>query len=94
MDSLPGKSKIIEIVHILKEQFTYFWVTRVCVFNLFYSKVKGTDNQEKLVYQIIEDAGNKGELKLSFGCCIAFLKRIYDRLHFLLFRNLESRHKV
>ncbi|KAI2650310.1 DNA-directed RNA polymerase III subunit RPC6 [Labeo rohita] len=24
------------------------------------SKVKGSDNQEKLVYQIIEDAGNKG----------------------------------
>lgn len=25
------------------------------------SKMKGSDNQEKLVYQIIEDAGNKGE---------------------------------
>lgn len=24
------------------------------------SKMKGSDNQEKLVYQIIEDAGNKG----------------------------------
>uniref|UniRef100_A0A8C2LBU6 Polymerase (RNA) III (DNA directed) polypeptide F n=1 Tax=Cricetulus griseus TaxID=10029 RepID=A0A8C2LBU6_CRIGR len=24
-------------------------------------KMKGSDNQEKLVYQIIEDAGNKGE---------------------------------
>lgn len=23
--------------------------------------MKGSDNQEKLVYQIIEDAGNKGE---------------------------------
>lgn len=30
---------------------------------LFYSKMKGSDNQEKLVYQIIEDAGNKGNLK-------------------------------
>jgi len=29
---------------------------------LFYSKMKGSDNQEKLVYQIIEDAGNKGSL--------------------------------
>lgn len=29
---------------------------------LFYSKMKGSDNQEKLVYQIIEDAGNKGNL--------------------------------
>uniref|UniRef100_A0A3P9MQI0 Uncharacterized protein n=1 Tax=Oryzias latipes TaxID=8090 RepID=A0A3P9MQI0_ORYLA len=28
------------------------------------SKMKGSDNQEKLVYQIIEDAGNKGELCL------------------------------
>lgn len=27
---------------------------------LFYSKMKGSDNQEKLVYQIIEDAGSKG----------------------------------
>lgn len=26
--------------------------------------MKGSDNQEKLVYQIIEDAGNKGELRL------------------------------
>lgn len=26
-----------------------------------FSKMKGSDNQEKLVYQIIEDAGNKGE---------------------------------
>lgn len=25
-------------------------------------KMKGSDNQEKLVYQVIEDAGNKGEL--------------------------------
>lgn len=25
------------------------------------SKMKGSDNQEKLVYQIIEDAGNKGK---------------------------------
>ncbi|KAF3850402.1 hypothetical protein F7725_012174 [Dissostichus mawsoni] len=25
------------------------------------SKMKGSDNQEKLVYQVIEDAGNKGE---------------------------------
>lgn len=24
------------------------------------SKMKGSDNQEKLVYQVIEDAGNKG----------------------------------
>lgn len=24
--------------------------------------MKGSDNQEKLVYQIIEDAGNKGSL--------------------------------
>lgn len=29
---------------------------------LFHSKMKGSDNQEKLVYQIIEDAGNKGSL--------------------------------
>uniref|UniRef100_A0A3B3D979 Polymerase (RNA) III (DNA directed) polypeptide F n=1 Tax=Oryzias melastigma TaxID=30732 RepID=A0A3B3D979_ORYME len=28
------------------------------------SSMKGSDNQEKLVYQIIEDAGNKGELRL------------------------------
>ena len=27
---------------------------------LLRSKMKGSDNQEKLVYQIIEDAGNKG----------------------------------
>ncbi|KAG8014925.1 DNA-directed RNA polymerase III subunit RPC6 [Nibea albiflora] len=27
---------------------------------LCFSKMKGSDNQEKLVYQIIEDAGNKG----------------------------------
>ena len=32
------------------------------LFHLFlsFSKMKGSDNQEKLVYQIIEDAGNKG----------------------------------
>uniref|UniRef100_A0A7N8XEE4 DNA-directed RNA polymerase III subunit RPC6 n=1 Tax=Mastacembelus armatus TaxID=205130 RepID=A0A7N8XEE4_9TELE len=30
------------------------------LFLLFFSKMKGSDNQEKLVYQIIEDAGNKG----------------------------------
>lgn len=29
---------------------------------LLHSKMKGSDNQEKLVYQIIEDAGNKGSL--------------------------------
>ncbi|XP_036179410.1 DNA-directed RNA polymerase III subunit RPC6 isoform X6 [Myotis myotis] len=28
--------------------------------SFFLSKMKGSDNQEKLVYQIIEDAGNKG----------------------------------
>lgn len=28
-----------------------------------FSKMKGSDNQEKLVYQIIEDAGNKGDTK-------------------------------
>lgn len=28
-----------------------------------FSKMKGSDNQEKLVYQIIEDAGNKGDIK-------------------------------
>lgn len=28
-----------------------------------FSKMKGSDNQEKLVYQIIEDAGNKGDKK-------------------------------
>lgn len=31
--------------------------------------MKGSDNQEKLVYQVIEDAGNKGERikpRLSF----------------------------
>ena len=36
----------------------------LCLFNstLFpCSKMKGSDNQEKLVYQIIEDAGNKGK---------------------------------
>lgn len=27
----------------------------------FFSKMKGSDNQEKLVYQIIEDAANKGD---------------------------------
>ncbi|KAB1262382.1 DNA-directed RNA polymerase III subunit RPC6 [Camelus dromedarius] len=35
----------------------------LCLFNLTLfpcSKMKGSDNQEKLVYQIIEDAGNKG----------------------------------
>lgn len=30
---------------------------------LCFSKMKGSDNQEKLVYQVIEDAGNKGILK-------------------------------
>lgn len=29
-------------------------------FSFFQSQVKGGDNQEKLVYQIIKDAGNKG----------------------------------
>jgi len=29
---------------------------------IFHSKIKGSDNQEKLVYQIIEDAGNKGKI--------------------------------
>lgn len=29
-------------------------------------KMKGSDNQEKLVYQVIEDAGNKGELTVFF----------------------------
>uniref|UniRef100_A0A3Q0RFF6 DNA-directed RNA polymerase III subunit RPC6 n=1 Tax=Amphilophus citrinellus TaxID=61819 RepID=A0A3Q0RFF6_AMPCI len=33
-------------------------VTTSCL--LCFSKMKGSDNQEKLVYQIIEDAGNKG----------------------------------
>lgn len=28
-----------------------------------FSKMKGSDNQEKLVYQVIEDAGNKGDTK-------------------------------
>ncbi|KAF3824641.1 hypothetical protein GH733_009975 [Mirounga leonina] len=35
----------------------------LCLFNSILfpcSKMKGSDNQEKLVYQIIEDAGNKG----------------------------------
>lgn len=30
-----------------------------------FSKMKGSDNQEKLVYQIIEDAGNKGDATKS-----------------------------
>lgn len=29
------------------------------------SKMKGSDNQEKLVYQIIEDAANKGGARLG-----------------------------
>uniref|UniRef100_H3C942 Polymerase (RNA) III (DNA directed) polypeptide F n=1 Tax=Tetraodon nigroviridis TaxID=99883 RepID=H3C942_TETNG len=32
------------------------------------SKMKGSDNQEKLVYQIIEDAGNKGDTTKSSSC--------------------------
>lgn len=41
---------------------------KMCIINCVYfyiffdSKVKGSDNQEKLVYQIIEDAGNKGKI--------------------------------
>lgn len=35
---------------------------------LFDSKMKGSDNQEKLVYQIIEDAGNKGILNYHCDC--------------------------
>lgn len=31
-----------------------------CFCLLCFSKMKGSDNQEKLVYQVIEDAGNKG----------------------------------
>lgn len=33
-------------------------------------KMKGSDNQEKLVYQVIEDAGNKGELTGFFFCIL------------------------
>lgn len=31
-----------------------------------FSKMKGSDNQEKLVYQIIEDAGNKGDNQVQY----------------------------
>lgn len=34
-----------------------------------FSKMKGSDNQEKLVYQIIEDAGNKGDQAELYPCC-------------------------
>ncbi len=48
-----------------------------CLF--FDSKVKGSDNQEKLVYQIIEDAGNKGtihfyHLHIAFRVVLFFKK--------------------
>lgn len=33
-----------------------------------FSKMKGSDNQEKLVYQIIEDAGNKGDATKPSSC--------------------------
>lgn len=41
-------------------------LSKILVSVLFYSKMKGSDNQEKLVYQIIEDAGNKGTL--NYDC--------------------------
>lgn len=40
-----------------------------CFCPLCFSKMKGSDNQEKLVYQIIEDAGNKGNPPEHGTCC-------------------------
>ncbi|XP_073413544.1 DNA-directed RNA polymerase III subunit RPC6 isoform X2 [Dendrobates tinctorius] len=53
MESLIKSSKMRCL--ILKPSSELWPLTVCCLF-----KMKGSDNQEKLVYQIIEDAGNKG----------------------------------
>lgn len=50
----------------IKIHFKFHYVK--CMYLFFHSKVKGSDNQEKLVYQIIEDAGNKGNLHFFIVC--------------------------
>ena len=44
-------------------------------FQIFFRKVKGFELEEKLVYQIIEEAGNKGTLyfvsaSCQLACCV------------------------
>lgn len=54
------------IVCSLKQiQLSNLGLSKTLISVLFYSKMKGSDNQEKLVYQIIEDAGNKGTLLVN-----------------------------
>ena len=46
------------------------------------SKVKGSDNQEKLVYQIIEEAGNKGRLMIYILFLFLFIKPEIQAIRF------------
>ena len=54
------------------------------------SKVKGVDNQERLVYQIIEEAGNKGiwirDIRLRSNLLLTQLNKIL--------KTLESRNLI
>ncbi|KAK3509962.1 hypothetical protein QTP70_023798 [Hemibagrus guttatus] len=58
--------------------------------NLSASKMKGSDNQEKLVYQIIEDAGNKGiwsrEIRYKSNLPLTEINKIL--------KNLESKKLI
>lgn len=67
-------------------------VVNVAELFLCCSKMKGSDNQEKLVYQIIEDAGNKGMEHLflvsPLGECAVKLTIA------CVCRNLEQRHPL
>lgn len=50
--------------------------------------MKGSDNQEKLVYQIIEDAGNKGGRIHIFSCSIKYFSvGLMKKAFFLYYYN-------
>ena len=54
--------EILKIIPITSSYLEH-WCVYIGYFDLYCSHVRGADQQEKLVYQIIKDAGNKGIYK-------------------------------